>query len=222
MGLIHGFNVLVLFLVLGAQVWYRRSFRFSRLAFVQKFGELVFKRGLRLLWILSALFILGVFIRDAFWQYQIWLSGPMKYALPPYQSPAYFLSYVGTRFLSPWFLSFFFSYLVSRLARKLNRRFENRFFEDEEIDLIALGVFLSGYPGFLFYIISIFFFGSLVSSVYSLLSKGRLSLYYFWIPLAIFAIILVNWLVPRLGFQNLLSQLILGDFVGLIFGPIGI
>lgn len=218
--MISGFNVFVLFLAFGAQVLYRRSFRFSRFLFWQKFGEVIFKKSLKLLWILAGAFILIIFLRDSFLQYQAWLEGPMRFALPPYRSLAYFFSYIGTRFLSPWLLSFVVSFIISRLAKWLNRRFEGRFFEEEEIDLIALGVFLSGYPGFLVYLVAILVLGVLIALIYTLFSLGKLPLYFFWLPLAIFVIILMDWIIPKIGFESFFGQFILGDFAGLIFGPI--
>ena len=142
----------------------------------------------------------------------------MKYALPPHQGLYYFFSYVGVRFLGPWVLAFLAALLVSRLAKKLNKRFEDRFFESEEIELMTLGIFLTGYPGFFIYLILILGVGSLVSVVYTLFSKGRMPFYYLWIPLALSAIIIENWLIPKLGFADILGAFSLGDFVKDFFG----
>ncbi len=103
------------------------------------------------------------------------------------------------------------------VARFLNKKFEERFFEKEEIALIGLGVFLSGYPGFFFYLGIIMIFGVLVSLIYTILKKGRLPLYHFWLPASAFAMIIKVWLIPVLGLQALLGQFSLGDFTKLFF-----
>ena len=87
--------------------------------------------------------------------------------------------------------------LVAYAARCLNRRFENRFFEKEEIQIIGLGIFLTGWPGFLFYLIFVLIVGVLLTTTYSLLTKGRAPLYFLWLPLAILTILAKNWLIPQ-------------------------
>ncbi|MBI3589446.1 MAG: hypothetical protein HY093_03510 [Candidatus Liptonbacteria bacterium] len=212
------YTLCILALVLAAQFFYR--FSSGRLAaFFIKFK---FHTFLRWIWILSGVLIFSLLTYWSYLQYELWSGegGFGKFLLPPYQSIYYFFSYVGVRFFGPWILAFFAAILVSRLAKFLNRRFEERFFEPEEIELIALGTFLAGYPGFFFYLALILTVGVLFSAFYLLLSKGRLPLYYFWIPLAIFAIIMKIWFLGYLGngFVSFWGSFSLGDFYKLIFG----
>ncbi|MEK7181270.1 MAG: hypothetical protein AAB738_02995 [Patescibacteria group bacterium] len=183
-------------------------------------GRFKFKILLRWVWILSVAVIFGTFLYWSNLQYDLWKNGGgfLKFMLPPYQSISYFLSYVGVRFFGPWILAFLMSLLVSRAAKYLNRCFGERFFENEEIELIALGVFLTGYPGFFIYLGLILVLGVLFSLVYQILAKGRLPLYYFWMSMAVFAIIIKDWLIPALGWQMLLAGFSLGDFYKLFFG----
>ena len=237
-------GILILFVTLGAQVFYRRSFWFS---FPKVFDGVlrktkIFPGGsetvqlegdssdnyffsksfaifLRILWIVAVLTIFGFLVSDSVAQYKLWGGSEMtKMFLPPHQSIGFFISYVGFRFFAPWILAFLASWGISRLARKLNERFGERFFENEEIEFMALGIFLSGYPGFFVYLFLILTVGSLASVFYTIFSKGRMPLYYFWMPLAISAIIIVKWLAPIVGLNSFFSQFILGDFGRLIFG----
>lgn len=259
---IYIFSVLVLVLI--AQFFYRFSsgrwavfsnksstFLILRKKVLDKFK---FKIFLRWVWILSTVLIFATFFYWSELQYRLWSTGGDfgKFFLPPYQSIGYFLSYVGVRFLGPWILAFLASLIVSRVAKYLNRKFGERFFENEEIELIALGVFLTGYPGFFIYLslllifylflqvlnnIRVVFLNQRLAHVSKepqtdaeihadqrgkLLRESafsqRLSAYYLWMSMAVFAIIIRDWLIPALGWQALLSGFSLGDFYKLFFG----
>lgn len=213
------FALIVLVGALGAQIFYRRSLCVSGGVIKDFFNKFLFSSIIKFLWLVSFVFIISVVSYWSWQQYEVWQTSPVtKYVLPPYQSIGYFLSYVGVRFLSPWILAFLAALLVSRLAKKLNKRFEERFFEKEEIELMTLGIFLVGYPGFLFYLFFILGFGSVASVIYTLFSRGRMPFYYFWMPLAIFAIITVKGILPTLGFYDLLGSFALGDFSKIFFG----
>jgi len=155
-----------------------------------------------------SLAIAGAFGVSAYWtvlQYQIWKADPIsKFLLPPHHGWDYFYSYAGQRIFAPWLISLLAAILISRLAEFFNRRFDERFFEKEEIALIRLGVFLTGYPGFLFYIVLMFVAGLSLSLIYSLLRRGRAPLYYFWLPMATVAILAVIWFIPE-SFLKLLA-----------------
>jgi hypothetical protein len=129
--------------------------------------------------------------------YRTWASDPFaKFFLPPYRDIEYFISYVGVRLFAPWLLSFLAAMLVSRIAEALDKKYESRFFEPEEIPLMAIGIFLSGYPGLFLYVLAILSGGVLLSAYYTLRSLGRAPLYYLWLPAAIFAILTENFLIP--------------------------
>jgi hypothetical protein len=175
------FSLILLGLILGAQV-FRRSF---------------FLKYAALAWRLS---IAGIFSASLYWawsHYQLWKANTLtKFFLPPYQNFGYFYSYVGYKIFAPLLISLAVAILLSRFAEFFNRKYGERFFESEEIAVMALGVFLTGYPGFLLYLILIFLGGILLSAFYFLLSRGRAPLYYFWLPMAIFAILIKNWFIP--------------------------
>lgn len=209
-------GILILFLVLVWQILYHRKIWFFR-GSDKRVLNLRFSGMIKYVWVISILLILGV---QTYWsveQYKVWKASPFsQFFLPPYQPISYFISYVGVRFLAPWVLAFLAAALFSWVAKYFNRKFEERFFEKEEIELIALGVFLTGYPGFIFYLATILVAGALLSTFYSLLSRGRLPLYYFWMPFAIFAIIIKIKFLYTLGIADFWGQFSLGDFYKLL------
>jgi hypothetical protein len=58
-------------------------------------------------------------------------------------------------------------------------------------------MFLSGWPGFLFYIVVILFLGVCLSIIYTIKNKGRAPLYYFWLPGVLIVILLENFILPK-------------------------
>ncbi len=219
MNLVDRIVLVSILVTLGAQIIYRRSFWFFSYPLKKSDGFVSFSKFLKIIWTLSVLIIFGILFYWSYLQYSFWQGSEMtRYLLPPYQSISYFISYVGVRFFGPWFLALLASFLISGAVRFLNKKFEERFFEDEEIRLIALGIFLTGYPGFIFYLVSILVVGVLLSTFYFLLSKGRMPFYYFWMPMAIFAMIMKIWLLSIFHLTSFWSQFALGDFYKLIFG----
>lgn len=209
------FFIFLVIALTGALFWYRRKLK--QASGNSKFVNL-FPKLLNWTWFLSIIGIIGVNIYLSYLQYQAFQDSELsKFLLPPYQGIGYFVSYVFARFFAQWVVAAAVSLLVSMVARFLNKKFGERFFEKEEIALIGLGVFLSGYPGFFFYLGIIMIFGVLASLIYTILKKGRLPLYHFWLPASAFAMIIKVWLIPALGLQALLGQFSLGDFTKLFF-----
>lgn len=156
-----------------------------------------FSGFLRPLFLLSIVFVFGASIYIAISQYQIWQQNDLtKLLLPPYRGIDYFFSYAGTRFFSPWLISLLAAIVIPRVAERLNKKHGERFFREEEFGLMRLGLFLTGYPGFLFYLIFVLSAGVLLSTLYSLLSRGRAPLYWLWVPLAIATVVLATWFLP--------------------------
>lgn len=206
----------ILALILGGQVLVRRKLWFFKgtegLALSRRFSKM-----LKWFWMISGVIVLGNQTILSFKQYEVWQSDSFsKFFLPPYQDISYFISYVGVRFFAPWVLSLVASLIFSWAAGYFNKKFDERFFEKEEIQLIALGVFLTGYPGFLFYLAVILVFGTLTSIFYQIFAKGRLSLYYLWMSFAIFAIIIKIKFLYIFGIADFWGQFSLGDFYHLL------
>lgn len=205
-------GMLILFLVLVWQILYRRKIWFFR-GSDKRVLNLRFSGMIKYVWVISILLILGVQTYWSVGQYKIWKDSPFsQFLLPPHQPINYFLGYVGIRLFAPWALAFLASLLFSWAAAYFNKKYGERFFEKEEIEFIALGTFLTGYPGFLFYLAVILVLGTLISVFYQVFSKGRLPLYYFWMPFAIFAIIIKIKFLYILGIADFWGQFSLGDF----------
>ncbi|MBI5306016.1 hypothetical protein HZB04_00260 [Candidatus Wolfebacteria bacterium] len=137
-------------------------------------------------------------------QYVFWESAaPSKYLLPPYVGINYFIQYVGFKIFGPYLVSLASALIILFLMKSLNKKYEEKFFYSEEPYSAALAMFLSGWPGALFYFIGLILIYLIshffISIYYKLflkinLSEVRVSLRLWWIPTAIIAIILSNWL----------------------------
>jgi hypothetical protein len=163
-----------------------------------------FLKKIIFIWKLSILliFLAGIFF--SIYQYFLWKSDPLfKLLIPPYKSINYFLRFVGFKFFIPWGISLAFALLLNFITSWANKKYNERFFEQEEIPLGSLGIFLCGWPGLLFYILVILFLGVCLSIIYTLKKKGRAPLYYFWLPGVLIVFILKNFILPK-SFLNLL------------------
>ncbi len=177
MALPEKFSILILVLSIGAQLANRSFFgKYIKLAFYSGFFA---QFG-------SAFYL-------AFSQYETWKG---SYFLPPYRSWSYFIFYVGSRVFVPLIVALLFAFILKFVCEFMNRRYHERFFEQEEGWLLALGVFLTGYPGLLVYIPLMLFAAFLLSVIYHFMKKGRTPLFYAWLPVAIFAILLES-LIPQ-------------------------
>ncbi len=190
-------SFLVLVFVLGAQV-ILRSFWFDH--FFTSDSEArrkTFDRILKFMMRGSVLAIAGIIGYTSYLQYKVWAESPFfgKYLLPPYQSGFYFIGYVGALFWAQWIFALAAAIFIPLLAYYLNRRAGERFFEPEELPLFALGIFLTGYPGFLVYLVVLMVTGVLLSLYYVIRGLGRAPLYYLWLPAALFAMIMKIWVI---------------------------
>lgn len=149
-------------------------------------------------WMLVAL-MFGSAAYAAELQYLAWAQGGVgAFLLPPHQGIGYFWFYVGERFFAPWLIALLAAILVSAAAEGINKKYHERFFGAEEYALTKIGFFLTGYPGFFFYLILVLFAELLFSSFSTLFRGERAPLYFLWLPLAILAMIIVHYAVPAI------------------------
>ncbi len=155
------------------------------------------------IFIFSIGIIFAFFVFQSFQQYWAWAGNELtKNLLPPYQSANYFIFYVFTRFFAPYLISFAAALVFLFSAKILNKKYEERFFYPEEIYLGASAIFLSGHPGWLFYVVFLLavyvliqlFFVAKYSILNTQYSSPRISLYWLWIPVAILVIITMSFL----------------------------
>jgi len=109
----------------------------------------------------------------------------------------WFLGYVRVHFWNQYLISFIVSLLIFWISAYFNKRRGEIFFEKEETYIIALAVLLVGYPGFFFYIPLVLFASIILSLI--LVKKGeRLPLYYFWMPICVAVLLIVNfWIMHQ-------------------------
>ncbi len=182
-------------------------FYFSLIILSLAFGALLFGKDsqkasfYKIIFIFSILVIFCLLFYISYQQYQLWSQGDYneisKYLLPPYQSVNYFIFYALIRFFNPYLISLAAGILFLFSAKILNKKYEERFFYPEEFYLGGLAIFLVGHPGWLFYIVFLLIIYLLIHLFSSLVirsSSFRISLYYLWLPAAIFVIIIGKWL----------------------------
>lgn len=181
MSLSDKFGIAILILSAGAQFFY--------FSFLSKYVRQIF--------LLTVLVLFFSAAYSSVIQYYAWKMDRVSvFLLPPYRDLSYFLEYVSLRIFSPIVVAFLASFVFKAAVELANKKLGERFFEKGEGWFLALGIFLSGYPGFLFYIPLLLLSASVLSIFYILLKKGRAPLLYLWLPAAIFAILLKNQLPP--------------------------
>ncbi|RJP45814.1 hypothetical protein C4587_00270 [Candidatus Parcubacteria bacterium] len=178
MGVLDQFALILLGLALGAQVFLR--------PFWVRYGNLS--------WAVASVSVFSLALYFSWIQHGTWAASEYTEV---FLESGYFFRYIGLKFFAPPLIAFFAAIFTSWAAGYFNRRFGERFFEPEEISLMRLGIFLTGYPGFFLYLALVFLGGTLLSSAYLAFSKERTPFYYLWLPLAIFAILMKIYVLPQ-------------------------
>ena len=163
----------------------------------------------RAIFIFSIFSIFFLLLYQSYQQYQSWSQNEVsQYLLPPHQSINYFIFYAIARFFAPYLISLAVAVLFLFSAKALNKKYDERFFEPEEPYFGALAIFLSAHPGWIFYsalLIIIYLITHIVALARNYADSNadrrgketlsyRISMYYLWIPAAIFVIIIQRWL----------------------------
>lgn len=152
----------------------------------------------RLMFWLSVALILGYVSYTAYLQYRAFETGPLSLVLGTVEGLKWFVGYAQLHFLNEYLVSLITAIAVTLFAEYLNRKKGERFFEREELYIAALGIFLVGYPGFIFYVPFVLVLSSLISLLF--VSRGeRLPLYYFWTPSAIVVLLAVQFWAEKQG-----------------------
>jgi hypothetical protein len=138
----------------------------------------------------SALVTLGYLSFLTYMQYNAFLEGLTLGV----RGKVWFVGYARVHFWNSYLISFVASLLVFWLVEYFNRKRGEVFFEKEETYIIALGVFLVGYPGFFFYIISVLCISIFASLIFGK-RRERFPLYYLWMPVCTVLMVVVNFLI---------------------------
>jgi hypothetical protein len=126
--------------------------------------------------------------------------------LPPYNDMGYFLRYAFVHFLLPYVISFAVALLFFAAAKWLNARRSGMLFEKEELYFLAIGIFVSGHPAWIFYLLLIFT-AYLFTTLIGTLTYGlhtRISFYYVWLPCALIVVFLSTYLHQYAWYASLL------------------
>lgn len=162
-------------------------------------------------WILAAASVTWVALGGgvmSFILYRAWSGNSlaMNY-LPPVTPITYFLSYVGTRFFLAFGVSLVFAAIFVAAMMLMNRRCGGKFFDHGEIAVAGSAIFLSGFPGVLFFIpalIVFYLFAHIINFIRG--RKGeRIPLFYLWLPVALSVILINNFWLSRLSIWALLK-----------------
>lgn len=172
----------------------------------KKLPSVVFLKKL----IFSYILLLILFaLRTSFLNAWLWSQNPISsYLLPPHTPLEYILHYSWQHYLFEPVVSILFALAIYEGIYFLNKKFENRFFYKEEKYLAALGILATAWPNCLLFLILVLFLG-VISHLFrivfsSFLQEGaserveenisrvslRLSLLYFWLPVALLILLL--------------------------------
>jgi hypothetical protein len=141
--------------------------------------------------------------------YSVWqANGFTRSFLPPHTPINYFLLYSGFKFFFPYFLSLAVALLFIFWMKAANRKHEGNFFEEEEPYLAGLGIFLSGHPGWMIYLLAIVFCYLIIHLFQRLkgIKNKRVPLYYLWIPVGLFVILINAFWLSRCSWWLLLKM----------------
>ena len=131
-------------------------------------------------------------------QLDMWSAdGVAQYLLPPFQAINYFLLYVLFRVWMPYVLSAVAAMLFLWWVHRYNRRHESKVFYSDEPWIAASAILLMGWPGLVVYaLVMVVLFTTVSLSIQAARGRDfRVSPYYFWIPAALFAILISElWL----------------------------
>lgn len=156
------------------------------------FGFLSDPKIWKRIFIVSVAVLFGFSLFFSVAQYLAWKNAPppASFLVPPYAAWGEVVKYSFTHFWLSHLVSFAAGIFFMIAAGLLNRKFKGRFFYQEEIYMMGLGIFASGEPAWMIYLLIIFCIAIPLAAFFSIFFKKRLSLYYFWIPAAILAIII--------------------------------
>lgn len=125
-------------------------------------------------------------------QFQAFYEGPLQAVLGTKNGLVWFFGYVRLHFWNDYLLSLPVALLFAWTASYFNKKYHERFFEKEEPFMAALGILLTGYPAFLFYLPLVIMLPAIASAIF--VRRGdRLPLYHFWIPTAIAVLLAVHF-----------------------------
>jgi len=159
---------------------------------LQIFSPSFLKRSIR--WILLGAFlaIISFAVCISVLQYRAFQAGFLGQTIHTTGGISWFLGYVRFHYWNTYLVSFIVGLLLIFFAQYAHKKRGRVFFEDEELYVASLGIFLVGYPGILVYIPAMLLLPAIASALF--LKKGeRMPLYYFWMPVAFVLVLFIDF-----------------------------
>lgn len=176
-------------------------------------GLQIFKRDflakiIKKIFVSSAGLIFAFAAYISYEQFQVFKQGPLGLIILTKEGFLWFLKYARFHIWNEYLISFLGALIILTTFRYFNKKYSERFFEPEEPYFGALAIFLAGYPGWLFYIVGLLS-AYLFTHLYSLFiihnSQKRISLYYLWLPTAVFVILISKYWLQSLQIWQILK-----------------
>jgi hypothetical protein len=157
---------------------------------LQFFNKGILKKYIKFIALGVFLLAVGYWTYISMLQYQAFEAGPLSTTLHTVQGVKWFVGYVRLHYWNTHLVSLVFSIALIAVAEYFHKRRGRVFFEDEELYIAAIGIFLVGWPGILGYVPAMLLVPAIASALF--LRRGeRLPLYYFWMPLAMAVILTI-------------------------------
>ena len=186
--MIVGVSIVIFIVLLGAQIFLR--------SFVCRYRK-------EIVYITIAFYVFSLSIQT--WiQYSAWNQSELtQFLLPPHSSIEYFGTYVFFRIWAPYLISFLFALLLLMGMKWGNKKKEGKLFFDEELSVAFIAMLGVGYPTlipfsllFLFVYVGILLFQG---------KNKRFSSYFLWLPVALCAILVSEYIFEGANMWALLS-----------------
>ena len=175
---------------LGAQLWLR--------SFLAKHAKWFF--------IGSVFLIISLLSFESISHYKgiIQSEPPILYLAPPFASASSYLLRLWSGLWSHYVFSFIAALIAISLIWLVPAEKRWTWFEKEEPYLIATAIFLTAHPFWIVYLIATLVIFVLYNIAATIIKRRsvRVSFYNFWIPCAVFVILLSSWLQSIGVFQN--------------------
>jgi len=146
----------------------------------------------RTLFFVSVIGIFGNLAYLSYAQFLAFKNGPLGFTISTGEGIRWFLGYIQLHFLNQFLISLIAAFIIIFIVQYLNKKRGGQFFEREELYVAVTGLFLVGYPGWLFYLGVMLVLPAIISIIF--VRRGeRLPLYYFWMPTAVVVLVWVQF-----------------------------
>lgn len=122
-------------------------------------------------------------------------EGFLRFLIPPYQPISYLFLTVFTKIIFSYLISLEIGLIITAAVKILPAQRRERIFETDEPFVMGLAIFLVGHPLWIILIILALGVLGLLHVIRPKTSSSRMSLYRFWLPLALLTLAVGPWLL---------------------------